>query len=151
MTDSTEAITDTSLAPAPATEVAHRNTRLYQVLAWVGIVAGILFIVGAVFVSGFLAGRTADGYGWHRGAQSGQMQPGGPMGGGCPMMQMQPGGMGQGGMPGGMGQGGMGQGGMGPGMMPGMMPGGMGPGGMRGPTPSSPTPMPPMQPPAGQR
>ena len=126
MTDSTEAITDTSLAPAPATEVAHRNTRLYQVLAWVGIVAGILFIVGAVFVSGFLAGRTADGYGWHRGAQSGQMQPGGPMGGGCPMMQMQPGGMGQGGM----------------------MPGGMGPGGMRGPTPSSPTPM---QPPAGQR
>lgn len=53
MTDSTEAITDTSLAPAPATEVAHRNTRLYQVLAWVGIVAGILFIVGAVFVSGF--------------------------------------------------------------------------------------------------
>ena len=87
MTDSTEAITDTSLAPAPATEVAHRNTRLYQVLAWVGIVAGILFIVGAVFVSGFLAGRTADGYGWHRGAQSGQMQPGGPMGGGCPMMQ----------------------------------------------------------------
>mgnify|MGYP000959684050 CR=1 FL=1 len=130
MTDSTEAITDTSLAPAPATEVAHRNTRLYQVLAWVGIVAGILFIVGAVFVSGFLAGRTADGYGWHRGAQSGQMQPGGPMGGGCPMMQMQPGGMGQGGM------------------MPGMMPGGMGPGGMRGPTPSSPTPM---QSPAGQR
>ena len=130
MTDSTEAITDTSLAPAPATEVAHRNTRLYQVLAWVGIVAGILFIVGAVFVSGFLAGRTADGYGWHRGAQSGQMQPGGPMGGGCPMMQMQPGGMGQGGM------------------MPGMMPGGMGPGGMRGPTPSS---TPPMQPPAGQR
>ena len=130
MTDSTEAITDTSLAPAPATEVAHRNTRLYQVLAWVGIVAGILFIVGAVFVSGFLAGRTADGYGWHRGAQSGQMQPGGPMGGGYPMMQMQPGGMGQGGM------------------MPGMMPGGMGPGGMRGPTPSSPTPM---QPPAGQR
>ena len=61
MTDSTEAITDTSLAPAPATEVAHRNTRLYQVPAWVGIVAGILFIVGAVFVSGFLAGRTADG------------------------------------------------------------------------------------------
>ncbi len=139
MTDSTEGTTDTTFAPAAASEVAHRNTRLYQVLAWVGIVAGILFIVAAVFFSGFLAGRTTDGYGWHRGAQSGQMQPGGGMGGGCPMMQMQPGGMGQGGMPGGMGQGGMG---------PGMMPGGMGPGGMRGPTPSS---TPPMSPPAGQR
>ena len=136
MTDSTEGTTDTSFAPAAAPEVAHRNTRLYQVLAWVGIVAGILFIVAAVFFSGFLAGRTTDGYGWHRGAQ---MQPGGGTGGGCPMMQMQPGGMGQGGMPGGMGQGGMG---------PGMMPGGMGPGGMRGPTPSS---TPPMSPPAGQR
>ncbi len=139
MTDSTEGTTDTTFAPAAAPEVAHRNTRLYQVLAWVGIVAGILFIVAAVFFSGFLAGRTTDGYGWHRGAQGGQMQPGGGMGGGCPMMQMQPGGMGQGGMPGGMGQGGMG---------PGMMPGGMGPGGMRGPTPSSTTPM---SPPAGQR
>jgi len=130
MTDSAEDTTDTSVAPAAATEVTHRNTRLYQVLAWVGIVAGILFIVGAVFFSGFFAGRTADGYGWHRGAQNSQMQPGGPMGGGCPMMQMQPGGMGQGGMG------------------PGMMPGGMGPGGMKGPTPSSTIPMPPS---AGQR
>lgn len=136
MTDSTEGTADTSFAPAAAPEVAHRNTRLYQVLAWVGIVAGILFIVAAVFFSGFLAGRTTDSYGWHRGAQSGQMQPGGGMGGGCPMMQMQPGGMGQGGMPGGMGQGGM--------------PGGMGPGGMKGPTPNSTMPM-PMPPAAGQR
>ena len=160
MTDSAEGTTDTIVAPTPATEVAHRNTRLYQVLAWVGIVAGILFIVAAVFFSGFFAGRTTDGYRWHRGTRNGQMQPGGPMGGGCPMMQMQPGGMGQGGMgqggmgqggmgQGGMGQGGMGQGGMGQGGMgPGMMPGGMGPGGMRGPTPSSTSPM---QPPAGQR
>ena len=116
MTDSAEGTTDMSFAPAAAPEVAHRNTRLYQVLAWVGIVAGALFIVAVVFFSGFFAGRTTDGYGWHRGAQ---------MGGGCPMMQMQPGGMG-----------------------PGMMPGGMGPGGMGGPTPSSTAPM---SPPAGQR
>ena len=98
MTDSAEAITDLSLAPAPATEVAHRNTsRLYQVLAWVGIVAASRSSSGRS-LSPVLGERTADGYRWHRGAQSGQMQPGGPMGGGCPMMQMQPGGMGQGGM-----------------------------------------------------
>ena len=127
MTDLSEGSTDTSFAPATAPEDAHPNTRLYQVLAWVGIVAGILFIVAAVFFSGFFAGRTTGGYGWHQGAQ---------MGGGCPMMQMQPGGMGPGMMPGG---------GMGPGMMPG---GGMGPSGMRGPAPSSTTPM---SPPAGQR
>jgi hypothetical protein len=82
-----------------STEIAvHRSTRLYQVLAWVGIVAGILFIVAVVFFSGFLAARTADGYGLHRDAQIGQMRPGGPMGAGCPMMQMQGGGMGSGGM-----------------------------------------------------
>lgn len=82
-----------------STELAvHRNTRLYQVLAWVGIVAGILFIVAVVFFSGFLAARAADGYGLQRGTQIGQMRPAGPAGAGCPMMQMQGGGMGSGGM-----------------------------------------------------
>lgn len=100
MTESSEATTDTSVSPRTATEVAHRNARLYQALAWVGIVAGVLFIVAAVFFSGFFAGRTTGGHGWHRGLQSGQTGPGGPMGGGCPMMQMQPGGMGPGGMKG---------------------------------------------------
>ena len=60
-----------------------------------GIVAGILFIVAVVFFSGFFAARATGGYGWHRGYQNAQMGPGGPMGGGCPMMQMQ-GGMGPG-------------------------------------------------------
>ena len=99
-----------------------------------GIVAGILFIVAVVFFSGFFAARATGGYGWHRGYQNAQMGPGGPMSGGCPMMQMQ-GGMGPGGM------GGMGAGGMGP--------GGMAPGGPRPPTPPSSMPM--MPPPAGQR
>ncbi len=146
MTESPESATVVS--PVTTTEDAHRNNRLYRALAWVGIVAGILFIVAVVFFSGFFAARASGGYGWHRGSQSGQMQmqPGGTMGGGCPMMQMQPGGMG------GIGQGGMGQGGMAPGGMPGgmgpgMMPG-MGPGGMTGPTPSSTTTTPPS---AGQR
>ena len=70
-----------------------RSRRLYRTLAWVGIVAGVVFIVGAVFFSGYALGRGSGGYhGWHnahRGA------------GGCPMMggDMGPGRMG------GMGQG----------------------------------------------
>lgn len=120
MTESTS--TDT-LGPADGAErVGHRNTRLYQVLAWVGIVAGIVFIVAVVFFAGFIAARTADGYGWHRGYQSSQLRPDGPSGGGCPMMQ---------------------GGAMGPG---GMAPGGMASGGNRAPTPASPP-----TPPAGQR
>lgn len=142
MTETPESAT--VISPAVAAEDTNRNSRLYRTLAWVGIVAGIVFIVAVVFFSGFFAARASSGYGWHRAWQNGQMQPGGPMGGGCPMMQMQPGGMGQGGgmAPGGMGQGGMGPGmmpggmgqsGMGPGGMPGgMAPGGMGPGGGRG-------------------
>lgn len=90
---------ETSINGVQSADV-HRDNRLYRVLAWVGIVAGIVFIVGAVFFSGFFAGKASGGYGWHRGHQSGQMQPNGQAGG-CPMMQMmQPGGMGPGGMPG---------------------------------------------------
>ena len=136
MTESSE--TATVLAPVAAAEDAHRNSRLYRGLAWVGIVAGVLFIVGVVFFSGFFAARATGGDGWHRGSQGGQTQPGAPMGGCCPMMKKQPGEMGQGGMG------------------PGEMPGGMGPGGMPGmepgvgksSTPASTTPVPPV---AGQR
>ena len=139
MTESTP-----TLPPGETPErIPHRSSRVYQVLAWVGIVAGIVFIVAAIFFSGFLAARVAGGSGWHRGDQNSQMRPGGPMGGGCPMMQMQGGGMG----PGGMGPGGMGSGGM--------SPGGMGPGGNEtrppAPTSSMPMPMPMPMPPAGQR
>ncbi len=130
MAETPDSTTQTIIAPVTTADDERRNARLYRALAWVGIVAGILFIVVVVFCSGFFAARAGGGYGWHRGWQSGQMQPGGAMGAGCPMMQMQPGGMGQGGMG------------------PGMMPGGMGPGGMRGPTPSVTMTAPP---PAGQR
>ncbi|HOB48276.1 MAG TPA: hypothetical protein PKK01_03030 [Mycobacterium sp.] len=141
MTEPTPA-TDT-LDPIVTTERhVHRDTGLYRVLAWVGIVAGILFIVAVVFCAGFFAAQARGGYGWHRGYQSGEMGSSGPTGGGCPMMQMQ-GGMGPGGM------GGMGAGGMGPGGMPGMGPGGMAPGGSRPSTPPSSMPM--IPPPAGQR
>ena len=50
MTESPEA---TAVDPArtPGVDGATRNTRLYQVLAWVGIIAGVVFIVGAVAVA----------------------------------------------------------------------------------------------------
>ena len=67
MTESTP--TTATLDPTDTTEPMGRpNTRLYQVLAWVGIVAGILFIVAVVFFSGFFAAHATGGYGWHHGA-----------------------------------------------------------------------------------
>jgi hypothetical protein len=70
-----------------------RPNRLNQILAWVGIVAGVVFIVAAVFFSGFFIGRNSGGYDWNRmhpyGGQSpmgpgmmgpGQTGPGGMMG-----------------------------------------------------------------------
>ena len=113
------------LLPAPpATQHRHEPNRLYQVAAWVAIVAGVLFIVGAVFFTGFSLGR-GYGAGWgHHGR-------GGPMG--PPMMPMTDGGRGMTG-PGGM---------MDPDDM--MGPGMMGPDGMMGPGMTSPG----MRPPAG--
>ncbi len=51
-------MTSTTDAAQPAegdqpTSPHHRSRRLYQALAWVGIVAGGLFIVGGIFLSGF--------------------------------------------------------------------------------------------------
>ena len=112
-------------AAEPPSSYGQRNdqpNRLNQVLAWVGIVAGVLFIVAAIFFSGLFIGKTTGGYyNWHRGYDAGQMQPGGSMGS-CPMK-------GHGGM---MGPGGK----MGPGGE--MGPGQMGPG-ERSPRSSAPT------------
>ncbi|WP_161976313.1 hypothetical protein [Mycolicibacterium sp. CH28] len=71
--------------PAPR---ADRPNRLYQAAAWVAIVAGTVFIVGAVFFTGFILGRHSghDG-GWRDRGESGQFHHrGGP-----PMMPMMPG------------------------------------------------------------
>lgn len=75
-------------------------SRLNQVLAWVGLVAGVLFIVALIFFAGFVLGRASDGYhDWNRGYHGGQMNPGGSMGS-CPMREnggmMGPGQMGPG-------------------------------------------------------
>jgi hypothetical protein len=98
-----------------------RPSRLNQALAWVGVVAGGLFIVAAVFFSGFFLSWSLGGPGDdHKGpgpmACCADMNPG---------EQMKPGAM------------------MAPGaeMKPGeqMKPGEMMPGGMMGPGPQSPT------------
>lgn len=78
--------------PEPATESVyagpvvgeHRDRRLHRALAWVGIIAGVVFIVAVVFFSGLMLGRASGYHGWHRGYHS-QMGPG--PGGGCPMMR----------------------------------------------------------------
>jgi hypothetical protein len=135
MNQPTESVTDsaTHTAPAPISEAApsapgqafrpkDRPNRVYQAAAWVGIVAGVVFIVGAIFISGFVLGRHSghggdrDGFRHHVGV----MMPPPPMG-----------------APDGRGPG-MGPGMMGPGMMGPDGPGMRGPGG--GPSASQPTP-----------
>ena len=45
-----------------------RPNRLNQALAWVGIVAGVLFVVAVIFFSGLFLGWSSGGHhGWHRG------------------------------------------------------------------------------------
>ena len=59
-----------------------RPNRLNQALAWVGIVAGVLFVVAMIFFSGFFIGGSLGGHygGHHRGYYHhypyGQMGPG---------------------------------------------------------------------------
>jgi hypothetical protein len=96
---------------------SERPSRLAQALAWVGIIAGVVFVVAVIFFSGLVLGWSSGGHsGWHHGYFGGRDDT-------CPMM----------------GHGGM----MGPG---GMSPGGMGPGGPMGPqhtpTTTAPTPQP---------
>lgn len=102
-------------APSPHEQRYDQPNRLNQALAWVGIVAGVLFIVAAIFFSGLFIGRVGGGYyDWHRGYDAGQ-QSGGSMGS-CPMKG--PGGrMGHRGMNGPDSKMGPGGGMMGPGQM----------------------------------
>ncbi|PEG39181.1 hypothetical protein CQY20_11155 [Mycolicibacterium agri] len=65
-----------------------RRSRLTAVAAWVGIVAGIVFIVAVIFFSGFVLGtHSAKGGGHHRGDRDfAIIHRGGP-----PMFPMGPG------------------------------------------------------------
>lgn len=74
----------TSAATPPPPSAApehHRPNRLYQVAAWVAIVAGVLVIAGTVFFAGFVLGRASDGGHGHFRHHPGMMMQdrGGPM------------------------------------------------------------------------
>jgi len=51
---------------APAAE--HKSGKTHTILAWVGIIAGSVFIVATIFFSGFFMGAHAGGchHGWHK-------------------------------------------------------------------------------------
>ena len=54
--------------PPPAYVEPRRHSRLTAVAAWVGIVAGVVFIVAVIFFSGFFLGAHSGGHrGWHHG------------------------------------------------------------------------------------
>lgn len=97
-TESTSATPDVITSPRYDYR-EHRPNRLYQIVAWVGIIAGVMFIVAVVFFSGLIAGRASGGYhGWQRGYQGAQTEqdgcpmrgPGGMMGPGQPYPTMMP-------------------------------------------------------------
>jgi hypothetical protein len=119
-TDVSPPADETGIAGHRSKNSRPRPSRLNQALAWVGIVAGGLFIVAAVFFSGFFLSWSLSGPGHdHQGpapmACCADMKPGEQMKPGAmtaPRTQMKP---------------------------AEMMPGGMMPGGMMGPASQSPT------------
>jgi hypothetical protein len=94
MTDTIDHPTTPTPAVEPPVAVRREPNGLYRVLAWVGIVAGVVFIVAVVFFSGFFLGKhSGGGFGraghhlggdmhlWHRGGPP-PMGPWGPGSGG---------------------------------------------------------------------
>jgi hypothetical protein len=73
--------------PTPTEQPRHdeRASRLSQALAWVGIIAGTVFVVAVVFFSGLLLGWSSEGSGGYFGRHANHMTPGG-MSNSCPMM-----------------------------------------------------------------
>ena len=60
----TDPVATTPPPVPPAYVESPRRSRLTTIAAWVGIVAGVVFVVAVVFFSGFILGKSADG---HRG------------------------------------------------------------------------------------
>jgi len=80
MTSVTGSSPSSPVSPSPPPPSASPN-RLYQAAAWVAIVAGVLFIVGAVSLTGCALGRDSgcDGPRHRMGPPAGmQMMPMGP-------------------------------------------------------------------------
>ena len=96
----TAPVATTTPPPQPTyVEREPHRSRLTAVAAWVGIVAGVVFIVAVIFFSGFILGAHAGGHrgGHHGGGDRGfaiehrggpppmfPMGPGGPIGPGGP-------------------------------------------------------------------
>ncbi len=66
-TPSSEPATDpvATAAPPPVDAERPRHSRLNAVAAWVGIVAGVVFIVSTIFFSGFFLGMHSGGHHGH--------------------------------------------------------------------------------------
>ena len=87
-------VDQTSPAVEPVQQQYKPESQLNSILVWVGIVAGVMFIVALVFFSGFFIGRNSYGNfggGYHQPGMMGPSQPG-------PYDHMWPGIMGPGGM-----------------------------------------------------
>ena len=93
----------TATPTAVDTVEPRHHTRLTAVAAWVGIVAGVVFIVAVVFFSGFFLGMRSGGGGHHHGWGHGHHHHAMMHRGGPPMWQMGPRGGGPGFGPGGPG------------------------------------------------
>jgi hypothetical protein len=84
-TDTTGPVSAQPVAPPPPPLLPqYKPSRLTQVAAWVGIVAGVVFIVAVIFFSGFTLGRHSGGGhfgdGHQRFAEFHHRMPMGPMG-----------------------------------------------------------------------
>lgn len=84
-------MTDTPEPPRYRADRYDRASRLNLAVAWVGIVAGVVFIVAVVFFSGFFIGRSSSGHFRGGYGMTGPSQTG-------PYGHMWPGMMGPGGM-----------------------------------------------------
>jgi hypothetical protein len=90
--DTTTVRSSTATAPAPAAIEAapHRTLWVFRFAAWVAAIAGIVFIVGAIFFTGYSLGRHSGHGGFHHHKHHAMMMhphrfggPGGPGGPGA--------------------------------------------------------------------
>lgn len=72
----TESLEDRNITTGPSSvRIENRPNRLHQALAWVGIVAGSLFIIATVFFSGYVLGSQSHGGGGHHGPHRVMLKP----------------------------------------------------------------------------